>query len=133
MITNAIPVLEVADVARSIDWYREMLAFTASPFPDKPPYSFAILDHRGTEIMLQCGTPAVRPRERQYRWDVYLRLQGQKLCELFATLSQRGVVTRRLERMFYGLCEFEITDPDGYVICLSEALPNDSDLPSPQG
>ncbi len=133
MITNAIPVLEVVDVARTIDWYREMLGFTASPFPDKPPYNFAILDHRGTEIMLMCGTPAARPQPRQYRWDVYLRLQGQNLREMYSTLSQRGVVTRRLERMFYGLSEFEITDPDGYVLCLSESLQDDSDLPTPAG
>lgn len=133
MIADAVPVLQVADVARSIDWYRETLGSSANPFPDQPPYSFAILDHQGIEIMLQCGTPAIRTQPRAYRWDVYLRLRGQKLRNLFERLSQREVVTRRLEQMFYGLCEFEITDPDGYVICLSEALPNDSDLPSPQG
>jgi hypothetical protein len=64
-------------------------------------------------------------------WDVYLRLEGAPFRELFAELSRRGVVTRRLERMFYGLAEFEITDPDGYAICLSQALEDASDLPAP--
>ena len=45
----------------------------------------------------------------------------------------RGIVTRRLERMPYGLTEFEITDPDGYVICLSQLIEDASDLPTPAG
>jgi len=36
-----------------------------------------------------------------------------------------------LERMPYGLAEFEITDPDGYVLCLSQLLEDASDLPTP--
>ena len=43
----------------------------------------------------------------------------------------RGLVTRRLERMPYGMAEFEIGDPDGYVLCLGQALEDASDLPSP--
>jgi hypothetical protein len=35
--------------------------------------------------------------------------------------------------MFYGLAEFEIIDPDGYVICLSQFLEDASDLPTPTG
>jgi hypothetical protein len=31
----------------------------------------------------------------------------------------------------YGLVEFEITDPDDYVICLSQLLEDASDLPTP--
>jgi hypothetical protein len=34
-------------------------------------------------------------------------------------------------RMPYGLAEFEITDPDGYVICLSQLLEDAGDLPTP--
>jgi hypothetical protein len=36
-----------------------------------------------------------------------------------------------LERVFYGLSECEITDLDGNVLCLSQALQNDGDLPAP--
>lgn len=131
MIVDAIPVLEVVDVAASINWYRDLLGFWASPFPDTPPFDFAILSHGSTEIMLQCGSPSQRAPRRQYRWDVYLRLQGQRLRELHERLTSKGVVTRRLERMFYGLAEFEITDPDGYVLCLSESLDQMDDLPTP--
>jgi catechol 2,3-dioxygenase-like lactoylglutathione lyase family enzyme len=42
-IASATPVLRVADVAKSIAFYRDTLGFTGDPFPEKPPYEFAIL------------------------------------------------------------------------------------------
>ena len=81
--------------------------------------------------MLRRGAPPVRSDPRQYDWDVYLRIEAGDFRDLFARLSAFGVVTRRLERMFYGLAEFEITDPDGNILCLSQRLADMSDLPSP--
>jgi len=130
-IKQAVPVLRVADVSRSIDWYRTPLGFVGDPFPATPPYKFAILRHGQVEIMVRHGSPPVRSKPGPYDWDVYLRLEGSPFRDVFAQFSARGVVTRGLERMFYGLAEFEITDPDGYVICLSQLLEDGSDLPSP--
>jgi uncharacterized glyoxalase superfamily protein PhnB len=65
-------------------------------------------------------------------WDIYIRLEGDKIRDLFAALSAKGLVTRRLERMFYGQAEFEVTDPDGYGICIAEPLAEMSDLPTPE-
>jgi uncharacterized glyoxalase superfamily protein PhnB len=130
-ITKAIPLLRVVDVSKSIEWYRGTLAFSADPFPAVPPYEFAIMRHGEAEVMLRRGSPPSRSKARQYDWDVYLRLERSPFRELFAQLNGRGVVTRRLERMFYGLAEFEVTDPDGYVLCLSQLLENADDLPKP--
>jgi uncharacterized glyoxalase superfamily protein PhnB len=131
-LTQAIPVLRVTDVARSMEWYRTTLGFVGDPFPSQPPHAFASLRHGAVEIMLRRGTPTSRPQPRAYDWDVYLRREGEKFREEYAAFQARGIVTRRLERMFYGLAEFEITDPDGYVLCLSQELTDASDLPSPQ-
>jgi catechol 2,3-dioxygenase-like lactoylglutathione lyase family enzyme len=126
---RAVPVLRVADVARSASWYRDILGFDVDPFPATPPYDFAILRHGTAELMLSCsGVP--RPPTWE-GWDVYLRLE-EGLRELYAHLQVRGGVVRRLERMFYGLAEFDVRDPDGYVICLSEHLAAASDLPTPE-
>ena len=130
-IKLAVPVLRVTDVARSIEWYRGTLGFVGDPFPATPPYAFAILRQGQVELMLRRGPPPVRPQPRQYDWDVYLRREGSRFREVHAAFETRGIVTRRLERMPYGLAEFEITDPDGYVICLSQELENASDLPMP--
>ena len=126
-----VPVLRVTNVARSMEWYRGTLAFAGDPFPAKPAFEFAILRQGQAELMLRQGSPPARPTPRQYDWDVYLRRDGERFRDVFATFSARGIVTRRLEQMPYGLAEFEITDPDGYVICLSQQLEDVSDLPRP--
>jgi hypothetical protein len=38
-LTQAIPVLEVTDVAENMAWYREVLGFIADPFPQSPRLS----------------------------------------------------------------------------------------------
>ena len=130
-IKLAVPLLRVADVARSSEWYRGTLGFIGDPFPATPPHEFAILRHGQVELMLRRGSPTARPQPRQYDWDVYLRREGSRFREIYAALSARGIVTRQLEQMFYGLAEFEIADPDGYVICVSQQLEDASDLPIP--
>lgn len=114
-----------------MQWYRDTLAFVGDPFPKKAPHEFAILRQGRVELMLRQGSPHTRPTPRQYDWDVYLRRDGECFRDVFAAFSARGIVTRRLEQMPYGLAEFEIKDPDGYIICLSQHLEDTSDLPTP--
>ena len=68
----AVPLLRVADVARSAAWYREALGFEVDPFPARPPFEFAILRRGPAEIMLRRG-PEGRPpswRGQQFRWSL---------------------------------------------------------------
>jgi len=130
-IQQVVPVLRVRDVARSMEWYRGILGFVGDPFPATPPHGFAILRQGQVELMLRRGSPPERSAPRPYDWDVYLRREGDRFREVFAAFAARGIVTRRLERMPYGQAEFEITDPDGYVLCLSQVLDDASDLPTP--
>lgn len=129
-VAAATPVLRVKDVAQSIAFYRDALGFVGDPFPEQPPHEFAILRQGKIEIMLRCGAPLDRKR-CPHDWDIYVRLEGGKIRELFAALTAKGIVTRRLERMFYGQAEFEITDPDGYGVCIAEPLTEMNDLPLP--
>ena len=98
---RAVPVLQVANVETSLRWYVEV--------PKSPPYSFAILRRDGAEIMLQCadeeraGSSRIRKSDPEFLWSVQL-LRGP-------------------ERMFYGLVEFEVCDPDGYRICVGGEAP----------
>jgi uncharacterized glyoxalase superfamily protein PhnB len=58
-------------------------------------------------------------------------VEGDDLRAVFEKMRARGIVTRRLERMAYGLAEFEVSDPDGYILCLSHELEGADDLPAP--
>jgi uncharacterized damage-inducible protein DinB len=119
-MTAATPVFGVADVGATLRWYVGRLSFSADPFPDREPYSFAILRRDGVEIMLQKradAPPAVPAPLRT--WSAYLRMRG--IQKFYDEIARRVPILRALEHMQYGNTEFEIADPDGHVLVFSEA------------
>jgi len=127
---RAVPVLQVADVGRSIDWYVAAFGFDPDPFPPKPPYGFAILRRGSIEIMLQHGEPSAARDPKNEGWAVYLRIAGDGLLQLAESVRRATPLVRGPERMFYGLVEFEVVDPDGYRICVSGSVPADANVPA---
>jgi catechol 2,3-dioxygenase-like lactoylglutathione lyase family enzyme len=135
-VGRAVPVPKVLDVGRSIAWYSSVFGFTADPFPDSPPYSFAILCRDGAQIMLQ-GIEDADERLRQSsvhsEWDVYLRVHGGILLALAEAAKEQTALLRGPERAFYGPVEFEVADPDGHRICVGEPLPAAPNIPTRKG
>jgi uncharacterized glyoxalase superfamily protein PhnB len=127
---RAVPVLQVADVGRSIDWYVAAFGFDPDPFPPSPPYSFAILRRDGAEMMLQGGTSSRPADAKEEGWTVYLRIAGAGLLDLADSMRRATPLVRGPERMFYGLVEFEVVDPDGHRICVSGSVPADANVPA---
>ncbi|MEM1080835.1 MAG: VOC family protein [Pseudomonadota bacterium] len=124
---SATPVLQVRDVADSVAWYRRVLGFETAPFPDHPPYRFAILTRDGVELMLQASSgSANKPHDG---WSVYIRLQGDQLLDLADHVRGQIPLIREPERMPYGDVEFAVSDPDGHVLVLSEPLPDHGSVP----
>lgn len=122
-IDAATPVLGVPDVGRTMAWYRDVLGFTTDPFPADPPHAFAILERSRTQIMLQRLQAGEPPRPPSVGLDVYLRVGGHTLMELWETIRDKVEVVEPPTRRFYGDTEFVIRDPDGRLLCLSEFLP----------
>lgn len=127
---RAVPVLQVANVETSMRWYADVLGFAPDTFPKEPPYSFAILRRDSAEIMLQCSEHAraehsfaARNSDPEFRWSVYLRIAGAQVLEVAATVGKKAQLLRGPERMFYGLVEFEVCDPDGYRVCVGGEAP----------
>jgi catechol 2,3-dioxygenase-like lactoylglutathione lyase family enzyme len=120
-VAIVVPLFRVADVGRSIAWYREVLGFAAEPFPAEPPYEFAILRRGPAEIMGRRSAGGRPAPGGGGGWDAYVRMSGG-IHALYDALQQRMPIVRRLEIMEYGDTEFEIADPDGYVLCLSEVV-----------
>ncbi len=122
---SAVPVLQVANVEASVRWYIDVLGFVPQTFPENPPFSFAMLRRDGAEIMLQCGERRKDAGERdpEFLWSVYLRVGDAAVLEVAAAAGTKTQLLRGPERMFYGLVEFEICDPDGYRICVGGEAP----------
>jgi len=131
---RAVPVLQVANVETSLRWYVDVLGFTPDTFPKTPPYSFAILRRDGAEIMLQCADePRVagsseRKADPEFLWSVYLRVAGVEVLEVAAAVEKKAQLLRVPERMFYGLVEFELCDPDGYQVCVGGEAPQGANV-----
>lgn len=120
--TRAVPVLQVRDVERSIEWYEDVFHFVADPFPDKPPFGFAMLTRDDAEVMLQCAEAGAAPPASE-GWTVYLRTSGEDFLQMAKSVARAAPLLRGPERMFYGLVEFEVADPDGYRVCVSGEVP----------
>jgi uncharacterized glyoxalase superfamily protein PhnB len=125
-------VLAVADVERAAKWYGDAFGFDVAPFPQRPPYQFALLSRGGAEMMLRASPEpdTVRPTPG---WALYVRLWGGQIRELYTSLSESCEIARPLQRMPYHDVEFEVRDPDGYIVVVSEWLDKADDIPDALG
>lgn len=125
-LQSTAPVFLVSDVAATMSWYRETLAFDAQPFPPSPPHAFCILTRDDVEIMLQqlagYQKPDLYPKRGGGVWNVYVRMQS--VHELYEKLSKSEGVTivEPLCRQEYGDTEFVVQDPNGYILVFSELV-----------
>ena len=116
------PVFLVADVGATIEWYQNKLGFRSNPFPSTEPYVFAILFRDHIEIMLQRFENYVKPDDYIRRpggvWNAYIRTSGVK--ELYDAVKDEVTIVQPLRQQPYGAWEFEVRDPNGYVLVFSQ-------------
>jgi len=119
------PNLIVADVQRSIDFYRDVLEFTVTQkVPEQGPFVFAIVQRGGVEVFLNAPEPARAEypalSEREIGGTLTLFIQVTGIRGAHEQLKHRVNVVMPLEKKWYGPTEFAFTDPDGYVITFAE-------------
>ncbi|HSE52947.1 MAG TPA: VOC family protein [Gemmatimonadales bacterium] len=118
------PVFLVGDIAATMRWYREALGFEADAVPRTPPHAFCILRRDEVEIFLQQLTGYQRPDLYEEReggvWSAYLHTEDVRA--LYEAVKARPDVTviQPLHRQPYRQTEFEIRDPNGYVLVFAE-------------
>jgi uncharacterized glyoxalase superfamily protein PhnB len=122
---SAAPTFLVADVGSTARWYAEHLGFqTAGFFPGTEPYAYASLQREGVEIMLLALAGYQKPDLTALRaeglWDAYVRMRG--VYAFYQGLEGQPFVTMPLRQQDYGDWEFEVHDPNGYVLVFSELL-----------
>ncbi len=114
---RTMPVLDVADMERSLAFYRDMLGFEASTFGK--PLGFAIVQ-RGTVTL--ADTPCVKPSPR---WVTYIYVRDADA--ILAELQVRGVaVVEPIVDKFYNCRDFTIRDPDGHCLGIGHVLTPDA-------
>lgn len=113
------PTFLVPSVEATARWYVEQLGFRiAGTFPKQEPFGYASLMRDSAEIMLLrlegYEKPDLADRRPGGAWDAYIRMQGVQA--LYDTVQGKPFVRMPLKKQSYGDWEFEIRDPNGYVV-----------------
>jgi lactoylglutathione lyase len=119
------PNLVVSDVAQSMAFYRDRLGFTVQDtVPDAAPYVFAIMESGGVQIYLNAPEPAIeeypamKGRPLGGTFTMFIEVTG--IERTYEELKAHMPIVRPLETKWYGVAEFVVADPDGYLITFAE-------------
>ena len=119
------PNLIVSDVARSVAFYREVLGFVVdATVPEAAPYVFASVKSGPVEVFLNAPEPAYAEypafKDRPIGGTLTLFIEVEGIAAWHEALKDRVKVVMPLEHKWYGVTEFAIADPDGYLITFAE-------------
>ena len=119
------PNLVVADVARSVAFYRDVLGFAIdATVPEAPPYVFASVKSGAVGIFLNAAEPAYAEypafKDRPIGGTLTLFIEVEDIEHWHAMVKSAVKIVMPLEHKWYGVTEFAIADPDAYVITFAE-------------
>jgi uncharacterized glyoxalase superfamily protein PhnB len=124
--TDVTPNLVVADLDRSLAFYRDVLGFeVATTVPDQGPFAFAWMRRDSVSVFLNSEASA-RLKASAGTNTLFMTVQADDTASgidaLFAAIKDRAPVTMELVNQFYGMREFAIKDPDGYVVMFAQEI-----------
>ena len=131
--TDVTPNLVVSDIDRSIAFYRDVLGFSVfGTVPDAAPFVFAWMQRDGVNVFLNTVGPikdehpelAARPIGGTA--TMYMMIEAESpsagIDALFDLVKSKARVIMPPKDQFYGMREFGIEDPDGYVIFAAQRI-----------
>lgn len=132
--SDVTPNLVVADVAASLAFYRDVLGFSlVTTVPDAAPFAFAWMQRDGVSVFLNSldavrhDNPELGRRPIGGGNMLFITLEASTIAEgvdaMRAAVDGRARVVMEPKDQFYGLREFGVEDPDGYVIFFAQQIP----------
>ena len=122
------PNLLVANVERSLAFYVDTLGFSRSmTVPEQSPFVFAAVTSGSIEIFVNDAATAVKEypafvgKPIGATGTMFIEVEG--VDALHDRLKARVKIVMPIVTQFYGMREFAIEDPDGYVITFAERVP----------
>ena len=122
------PNLVVANVERSVAFYRDVLGFAVSAtVPEAAPFVFASVQSGPVEVFLNAPEPAAAEypafKDRPIGGTLTLFVEVSGIREAHDSLKDRVKIVMPFEKKWYGVTEFAFEDPDGYLITYAERDP----------
>ena len=125
LCTKLTPNLVVSRVQSSLAFYEDVLGFTRGiTVPEQPPFVFASVTSGPVEIFFNDAKPASEEYPslagKPPGLTGTLFIEVEKIEELYDDLKARTQVVMPFVVQWYGMKEFAIADPDGYVITFAQ-------------
>jgi uncharacterized glyoxalase superfamily protein PhnB len=125
--TKLTPNLVVASVERSLAFYVDTLGFSRGmTVPEASPFAFASATSGAVEVFFNDAAAAIKEYPafagRPIGATATLFIEMQGVDALHDTLKLRVKIVMPIVTQFYGMREFAIEDPDGYVITFAERI-----------
>ena len=125
--TKLTPNLLVASVERSLAFYVETLGFARGmTVPDESPFAFGSVTGGTIEIFFNEASGAIKEypgfagKPIGCTGTLFIEVDG--VNALHDRLQGKVTIVMPIETKFYGMREFAIADPDGYVITFAERV-----------
>ncbi|HET6568577.1 MAG TPA: VOC family protein [Rhodothermales bacterium] len=114
----------VADVSRTVDFYRHVLGFDLLGATGKGGMTRARVRHGAVELLFRTArsegmAEVVRKLDPEDRLVLYLKVDD--IAALYQRVKGRVAIVRDLETTLFGMGEFAIEDLDGIVLWFSQA------------
>jgi predicted enzyme related to lactoylglutathione lyase len=122
-LTGVSPVLLVADIERSLDYFREKLGFETEAYGDPPDFAAVRRDDAAILLALTDRAEQIVPNWKiQHNiWNAYIRVEG--VDALYEEVQQRGAeIDYTIYDAPHGFREFGVQDPDGHDIAFGQPL-----------
>lgn len=117
LFQRSMTVLEVTDMTQSIAFYRDKLGFAVSEFGDPSTFTIA---QRGTVTIALDSSRRCQASNNQY-WAAYIYVSDvERVYKEF--LEHKVPIHRDIQDTDYGLRDFDVIDPDGYLIAIGQPL-----------
>jgi len=116
MFKEIMPVLRVADLQGSIDWYTRIGFQICWRSPNDGGGENCMLQEGNTHLMLSTGTHL--GDKPQFTGTLYFEMSGVQ--RFYDRIKDHVEIVWPLESMEYGTLEFGIRDGDGYTLAFSE-------------
>lgn len=128
MYRELAPMLLVDDVDGALAWYQDVLgAKLQYKLPDDPPFEWVSILLDGVEIMLarkqaakEWYTEAVKSADTPANCIVYIYVES--VDALYEKIKDKVKVVMKPADQYYGMREFVIKDPFGFILIFAETL-----------
>jgi predicted enzyme related to lactoylglutathione lyase len=123
VLTGVSPVLLVADLQRSVDYFSARLGFECHVFGDPPNFATAARDAAVILIAVSDQPERLVPHWQivDRMWEAYIRVDD--VDAIYAEVQARGAgIDYTIYNAPHGFREFGVQDPDGHDIAFGQRL-----------